>query len=150
MNKELKPNSQSGGEVGLDGESYRAGVADTVKKVKQLIHTHVTWHRNSIRTDSSKSCTENITVNVRDVLVGVARVRKGMNNILDGKYQKKRLVKPATTNLQSRNAVIAEVEKLLIAELLIAQKEGQPTSRLTSLAVGINALKTNAGKKGKK
>ena len=44
-------------------------------------------------------------------------------------------------NRQSRNAVIDEVEKLLIAELLIAQKEGQPTSRLTSLAVGINALK---------
>lgn len=37
--------------------------------------------------------------------------------------------------------LLENIEKLIVEEISIAQKEGQPTSRLTSLAVKINLLK---------
>ena len=52
------------------------------KRIKSSIWANVTWHRNTVRTDISKTLEENIRINVRDVLVGVARVRKSINKYL--------------------------------------------------------------------
>ena len=42
---------------------------------------------------------------------------------------------------QERQDVVEEVEKALVGEMLIANKEGQPTSRLTSLSTFLSKLK---------
>jgi len=41
---------------------------------------------------------------------------------------------------KSREKLLKEIEKLIVEEMLIAQKEGQPTSRLTSLIMKIKKL----------
>jgi hypothetical protein len=44
---------------------------------------------------------------------------------------------------KDRKRIIKKIEKLIVEEMLIAQKEGQPTSRLTSLLMKIKKLEEN-------
>ena len=42
---------------------------------------------------------------------------------------------------QTQQTTISEIELLIVGEMLTANKEGQPTSRLTSLSIQLDKLK---------